>query len=117
MNVEAIAESILRGQPLVARSLVLGWLSSSPDIERELLPNSRDQRVLALSAALVQLLAERLGQRSPDWTGQVHALQEPLYLLRSAATMPRLRRLCEEQSPGPLRRRNLFAPADYLTFA
>ncbi len=117
MNVETIAESILEGEALLARSLIQDWLSFRPDLSGEPFPKTSDGRVLALSAALVELFAERLGQRSPDWTRQVSALKEPVYLLRSVTRMPRLRKLCEEQSPAPLRRRNLFAPADYLTFA
>ena len=117
MKLENIAKSILEGQALLARSLIQDWLSSRPDLAAEPFPASADARVLALSAALAELFAERLGQRSPEWTQHVTALPEPVYLLRSAAKMPRLRQLCEEQSPEPLRRRNFYAPADYLTFA
>jgi hypothetical protein len=31
--------------------------------------------------------------------------------------MQHLRRMCEQDSPSPLKRRNLYAPADYLRFA
>lgn len=117
MKVEEISKAILAGQALAARSLVQEWLSTRPDLAHEPVPQTSDGRVLALSAALVELFAERLGQRSPDWTKEVRPLREPVYLLRSVMKMPRLRKLCEEQSPAPLRRRNLFAPADYLTFA
>ena len=117
MNLADIAEAILDGEALLARSHVQDWLSSRPDLAKEPLPETADVRVLALSAALVELFAERLGQQTPEWTKQVLPLHEPVYLLRSAARMPRLRRLFEEQSPPPLRRRNLFAPADYMTFA
>jgi hypothetical protein len=50
-------------------------------------------------------------------TGSQPAGVYPRFLVRSAATMKNLRRMCEEESPGPLKRRNLFAPADYLRFA
>jgi hypothetical protein len=42
---------------------------------------------------------------------------EAVFLVRAAESMPRLRRLCEEQSPEPLRRRRLLAPPDFLTAA
>jgi hypothetical protein len=35
----------------------------------------------------------------------------------AAETLPRLRRLCEEEGPEPLRRRGLLAPPDFLTAA
>jgi hypothetical protein len=37
--------------------------------------------------------------------------------LKSAQTMRRLRETCIAESPLPLRRRGLYAPADFLTFA
>lgn len=117
MNLVDIAECILEGDALLARSHVQEWLYSQPELAKEPLPETDNVQVLALSAALLELFATRLGQASPEWTKQVLPLDEPVYLLHSATKMPRLRRLCEEQSPGPLRRRNLFAPADYLTFA
>jgi hypothetical protein len=111
-----IVRSILAGEALVARSLVQDWLASQPDLPSELQPDSNDGQVLALSAALVELFAERLGQRPPDWTQRISPLVEPLFLLKAAEKMPRLRQLCAEQSPSPLRRRNLSAPAGFLTF-
>jgi hypothetical protein len=116
MRLAEIVKAILAGEALVARSLVQDWLSSRPDLTSESKPESSDGQVLALSAGLVELFAERLGQRPPDWTQSISPLAEPLYLLKAAARMPRLRQLCHEQSPAPLRRRNLYAPADYLTF-
>jgi hypothetical protein len=40
-----------------------------------------------------------------------------MFVVKSAETMPRLRHLCETQSPEPLRRRGFLAPPDFLTFA
>ena len=73
--------------------------------------------MLAVAAALVELFAERAGQAAPDWTREVLPAPEPLFLLREAGTMKRLRKLCEEQSPLPLRRRRIYVPPDFLTFA
>jgi hypothetical protein len=42
---------------------------------------------------------------------------EPVFLLESATRMKRLRILCETEAPEPLRKRGLFAPPDFLTFA
>ena len=66
---------------------------------------------------LGELFAQRTGQAAPAWTSVVSGLPEARFLVRSAATMKRLRRMCEQESPGPLKRRNLYAPADYLQFA
>ena len=69
-----------------------------------------------IAAALVELLAERAGQRPPAWTCEIGAVSHPVFLLKAAEYMPRLRALCESESPEPLRRRGLFAPPEYLTF-
>ncbi len=70
-----------------------------------------------VAAAILELLAERRGQLSPAWTQSAVVLPVPFYLLESALTMPRLRQLCETESPLPLRKRGLFAPPQFLEFA
>ena len=42
---------------------------------------------------------------------------EPVYLVRAAETMPRLRRSCETEGPEPLRARQVYAPPEFLTAA
>jgi hypothetical protein len=71
----------------------------------------------AIAAGIVELLAERTGQRPPAWTARVPPSPEPILLVRAAATMPRLRRACEENGPEPLRRRGILAPPEFLTAA
>jgi hypothetical protein len=41
----------------------------------------------------------------------------PLALAAGVVELPRLRRLCEEEGPEPLRRRGFLAPPEFLTFA
>jgi len=74
-------------------------------------------RILVAAAALIELLALRTGQPSPRWTAEVGGLPEPLFMLQAAETMPRLRKICEEESPLPLRRRGMLAPPNFLEFA
>lgn len=80
-------------------------------------PKVQDARILAISASLIELFASRLNQDAPAWTKNVGALSEPVFLLKSAATMKRLRALCEAESPAPLHKRGLLAPPNYLEFA
>jgi hypothetical protein len=72
---------------------------------------------LAVAAGVVELFASRSGQAPPSWTATVGAAPEPLYLVRAAETMPRLRRSCETEGPEPLRVRRIYAPPDFLTAA
>jgi hypothetical protein len=95
-NLEDIARTALEGDPLTLRSLVQDWLGAGPRLAEIDRPATDDPVVLAVSAALTELFAERIGQAAPAWTSGVPALPEARFLLRSAATMKRLRQMCEE---------------------
>ena len=117
MGVEAIAAAVVAGDALAARSAAQDWLATSPRVSDERPPVSDDPRVRAVAAGLAEMFAERLGQPAPGWTASVLPLDEPYFLVSAARTMPRLRELCKAQSPLPLRRRKLYAPRDFLSFA
>lgn len=72
---------------------------------------------LALAAGVVELLAERAKEQPPAWTSTVGASRRPVYLVRAAELMPRLKASCETEGPEPLRRRGFFAPPEFLTVA
>ncbi len=72
---------------------------------------------LAVAAGVVELFASRSHQPPPSWTAAVGAAPEPIYLVRAAETMPRLRLSCETEGPEPLRVRHLYAPPEFLTEA
>jgi len=65
-------------------------------------------------AAIAELIAARTAQRAPAWTNQVGSLPTPVYLVEAAAKSPRMRARLEQESPEPLRKRNIFAPPGYL---
>ena len=114
---EELARLVLSGDSLRARSVMQDMLSESPCVSDWPKPESADLSVLTLAAALVDLCAERLSQCAPEWTREVGPSPEPVYLLKSAVSMRRLRTLCETQSPGPLRRRGFYAPPNFLQSA
>lgn len=111
---ENIANAILTNDPLTARSLVQDWLRSAPVFASEPPPDTADVRARAVAAAIVELLAERAGQSAPSWTAAEGRLTSPLFLVDAAQHSPKLRARVERESPAPLRKRNLFAPASYL---
>jgi len=80
-------------------------------------PKGLDAVGLAIAAGVVELLASRWSQPSPDWTCNVPAAPTPFFLVQAAAHLPRLRRTCETEGPEPFRRRRLLAPPDFLTAA
>lgn len=116
-QIEQLAQAILDRDNLKARSLVQDFVRAKTDFSKVRRPSTSDVQVLALSAALTELLAIRNKQTPPAWTKEVGPLAEPLFLLKSAATMKRLRTLCETQSPEPMRKRLLYAPPHFLEFA
>lgn len=117
VQIEHIAEAALGGDSLRVRSLVQDFFRQHPDLATIRPPQTDDERILAISAALLELFAMRTNQTAPVWTPAVGPLPEPIYLLKSAHHMKRLRMLCEKESPEPLRKRRFYAPPDYLTFA
>ena len=72
---------------------------------------------LAVAAGVVELFASRSHQSPPSWTATVGCAPEPLFLVRAAETMPRLRRSCETEGPEPLRVRRIYAPPEFMTAA
>lgn len=111
---EKIALGILEGDALEVRSLLQQWLAASPRLCAEPEPSSCDPKVRAVAAGVLELLCERLEQRPPSWVAAVEPLRNPVYLVKAALKSDRMRTRVENESPPPLRKRNLFAPPGYL---
>jgi len=114
VKIESIAEAALREDSLLARSLTQDLLREKPDLSRYARPPIGDARLLALTAGLLELFAQRLHQHPPDWTREIGPAPEPVWLVSAAKTMKRLRQLCETEAPEPLRKRRLYAPPNFL---
>jgi hypothetical protein len=117
VTLEALAETALQRDSLHLRSLVQDFVRDHPQLTAIPRPHIDNQQILGTAAALLELLAQRTGQSAPAWTREIGAVPEPVFLLKSATRMKRLRALCEAESPEPLRKRGLYAPPDFLTFA
>jgi hypothetical protein len=117
VTLEALAKTALERDSLHLRSLALDFVREHPDLASIVRPPTDDQQILATAAALLELLAQRCGQPAPAWTGEVGPVLEPVFLLEAATRMKRLRALCESEGPEPLRKRGLYAPPNFLTFA
>jgi hypothetical protein len=117
VTLEELAQAALERDSLRLRSLTQDFLSENPRLSDYARPATNDLRVLSTAAALIELFALRKGQSAPLWTKDVGPLDEPFFLLESAAKLKRLRAFCEAQAPLPLRRRRLFAPPNFLEFA
>ena len=112
---ERIARAALSGDALGTRSLLQEWLQTEPSVTFEPAPAAGvDPTIVSLAAALGELLAGRLNQSPPAWAAAVGPAPRPVDLLQAAARMRRLRESCLAEAPPSLRRRQFYAPANYL---
>lgn len=117
MEILDLARALLRHDALAARQWVADAKRRGLDWTTAPAPESNDRDELAVAAAATELLATRAGQAPPAWTSSIGPPAGAIVLVRSAETMPRLRRMCKEQGPAPFRRRGILAPPDFLTIA
>lgn len=117
MDLRDLVRALLSFDALVARQWVADSLrggfvwASVPE------PAGLDAVGLGVAAGIAELLAARAGQAPPAWASGVAVAPTPVCLVKAARTMPRLRQLCEQEGPEPLRRRGILAPPDFLTVA
>src|SRR5262245_21751551 len=117
MDLRDLVRALLRFDALTARQWVTDAARSSLVWSDVPVPSGLDDTERALAAGVAELMAARAGQPPPSWAGVVPPAPQALFLVRSAATMPRLRAACQREGPEPLRRRGFFAPPDFLTVA
>jgi hypothetical protein len=117
MNLGDLALAALQGNDLAARQWVKNAVRKGIDFSELPQPEGLDQNALAVAASLAELLAGRQGRPAPGWTSTVSPAAAPLFLLPQARHSAALRRWCEQDSPEPLRARNVFAVRDYLSVA
>ena len=117
IKIEELAEAAINQDSLLLRSLTQDFLEERPDLSACPRPRTSDLKILAAAASLIELLAQRLHQEPPRWTDEIGALPEPIHLVKAAATMKRLRVLCELEAPEPLRKRGFYAPPNFLESA
>lgn len=115
--IEQIVEAALTQNSLELRNLVQQFLRTNPNFAQLPLFVIDDPIKFALGAAIIELLAQQSDQEPPSWTNTAHSIAEPIFLLRSASKMKRLRQLCIEESPTPLKKRGFYAPPNYLHLA
>lgn len=117
MELRSLVAALLNHETLTARQMVVDAIGRGTRWSDIPAPTGLSETELAVAGAVVELLAERTGQAPPAWAARVPAAPEPVFLVKAALSMPRLRRLCEQEGPEPLRRRRILAPPEFLTFA
>jgi hypothetical protein len=117
MDLRDLVRALLSFDALVARQWVADSLRAGIVWAAIPEPADLDAVGLGVAAGIAELLAARAGQAPPPWAGAVAAAPTPVYLVKAARTMPRLRQLCEQEGPEPLRRRGILAPPEFLKVA
>ena len=97
-----------------ASKLVQDYLRRGAPLWSERAPDSDDPKIRAVTAAIAELIATRTTQQAPAWVDQIGRLPMPVYLVEAATKSPKMRARIEQESPEPLRKRNVFAPPGYL---
>jgi hypothetical protein len=117
MDLHDLVRALLAFDTLAARQWVadsvregLVWASIPAPVDL-------DPVGLGVAAGVAELLAARAGQPPPTWTSAIAAAPTQVCLVKAARTMPRLRQLCEQEGPEPLRRRGILAPPEFLKVA
>ena len=115
-RLERLAEAVLERRALDAWSLVQEMVRAGlvGELAR---PDGVDASMLSVAAALAELLAEQHEVAVPSWCAAEGPLAVPFFVVERALRWPRLREQCEREAPEPLRRRRIYAPADFLTYA
>ena len=117
MDLRDLVDALLARDPLRARQWVADATREAvvwADVPR---PIGGSALELAVAAGVVELFASRSHQTPPPWTAAIGRAPDPVYLVRAAETMPRLRRSCETEGPEPLRIRQIYAPPEFMTAA
>lgn len=117
MDLPDLVRALLSFDALAARQWVADSLREGLVWASIPVPTDLDPVGLGVAAGVAELLAGRAGQRPPSWASAVEVAPTPVFLVKAARTMPRLRQLCEQEGPEPLRRRRIWAPPDFLTVA
>ncbi len=114
MNPRELVVAAVRFDDLTARQVVKDAAREEFSWSEAPAPDFTQLRLRAVYASLVELFAARQGKTPPGWTNEVGAAPKPVFLVRSAKNSKALRRMSENETPAPLKKRNVLALADYL---
>ncbi|SRR6266498_412411 len=116
ITIEQLARTALKLEYLKLRALTQEFLRQNPQLSDVNRPDTKDSRVLATAASLLELFASRSGQTPPSWTKQIGPLRERTYLIDIKTAGKFTRQLCDSEAPPQLRQRNIFALPKFLEF-
>jgi hypothetical protein len=117
MELHELVGAILAGDMLTARQWVADARRQRVNWHTVPCPKELNGREMTVAAGVVELLANRAGEKPPTWTETVGAEREPVVLDPGLDEMPRSFAHAKAAGPEPLRKRNLLALPDFLDVA
>lgn len=91
MDLRDLVAALLRRDALGARQCVADAARERFDWSGVGEPHDLSPAGRAVAAAVVEMMAERMGRRPAAWTAAVPAAPERLFLVEAAEVLPRLR--------------------------
>ena len=114
MDIRDLVHALLSGDLLAARQWVSDARRSAFVWETLHMPAGLSDLEMSVAAGVAELLAGRSGSHAPSWTAAVGGQPQPVFLDPGIETMPRTLARAKRDAPEALRKRNLFATADFL---
>jgi hypothetical protein len=114
MDLRDLVRALISGDLLAARQWVVDARRSAFVWETLHRPLGLTDLEMSVAAGMAELLAKRSGSEAPSWTAGVGAQPMPVFLDPGIESMPRTLAHAKREAPEALRKRNLFATADFL---
>jgi hypothetical protein len=116
-TINELARVVLDDQGAIVGQYTMNIWDENPSFADVPKPQNVSYEELVVSAALLELFASRRNQPPPAWTAEVGGLDAPRFLMaKYAKKYPYLGEQWRRESPAPLKKRNLFASAEFLEF-
>jgi hypothetical protein len=114
MELSDLVRALVSHDLLAARQWVADARRCKPEWRLCGRPEGLNEDEMAIAAGLVELLAERDGMAPPTWSASVAGTREPFFLDPGLEAMPRTLKHAMAEAPEPLRKRNIYAPREFL---
>jgi hypothetical protein len=114
MDLRDLVRALVAGDLLAARQWVSDARRNAFVWETLHRPRGLSDLEMSVAAGVAELLAGRSGSNAPAWTAAVGGQPKPVFLDPGIETMPRTLARAKQEAPEALRKRNLFATADFL---
>jgi len=116
-SITDLARALLNDEGAIVGQFTMNLWTQYPSFTDVPKPDDATQEELVVSAALLELFAARRSEPPPAWTASVGRLDAPRFLMGGyEKAFPQWGEEWRREAPEPLKKRNLFASAEFLEF-